>query len=100
MKKKIKKAECAPKVVDGNGVLGLLEYVLLPASQLKTGKKEFIVKRERDGLEPLVYTSIQQAQDDYKNDIVRPQVSVVRAKLTKYCSSHPNFSSRLLQTVL
>ncbi|KAH8893141.1 tyrosyl-tRNA synthetase [Thozetella sp. PMI_491] len=73
VRKKIKKAEAAPKIVEGNGVLGFLEYVLLPASELKKGKKEFVVKRERDGLEPLVYTSIEQIQDDYKNDLT-PQL--------------------------
>ena len=70
VRRKIRKAEAAPKVVEGNGILGLLEYVLLPASELKTGKKEFTIKRERDGLEPLVYTTIEKIQDDYKNDIV------------------------------
>ncbi len=68
--KKIRKAEAFPQVVEGNGVLAFVEFVLLPASGLK-GKREFRVDRERDGLEPLVYTSISQIQDDYKNDVVR-----------------------------
>ena len=69
--KKIKKAEAAPGVTEGNGILAFVEYVLLPAAGLK-GKREFIVKRERDGLEPLVYTEISKIHDDYKNDIVCP----------------------------
>lgn len=68
--KKVRKAECVPKVVEGNGVLALIEFVLLPGSGLKTGKREFIIERERDGLEPLVYTDIKQIQEDYRNDIV------------------------------
>ncbi|KAI1491725.1 hypothetical protein F5X96DRAFT_630157 [Biscogniauxia mediterranea] len=71
--KKLKKAEAAPKVVEGNGVLAFIEFVLLPASALK-GKREFRVDRERDGLEPLVYTSIEKIHEDYKNDVLTPQL--------------------------
>ena len=67
--KKIKKAEAAPGVTEGNGILAFAEFVLLPAAGLK-GKRELVVTRERDGLEPLVYTKISQMHEDYKNDIV------------------------------
>lgn len=66
--KKIRKAEAAPKVVEENGVIALVEHILLPAAALK-GNKEFRVER-RDA-DPLVYTDIQQLKDDYANDIVR-----------------------------
>ncbi|OJK03598.1 hypothetical protein ASPACDRAFT_75151 [Aspergillus aculeatus ATCC 16872] len=69
--KKIKKAESAPKVVEGNGVIALVEYVLLPAADLK-GKKEFRV--ERKDQEPLIYTDIKQLEEDYKNDVLTPQM--------------------------
>ncbi|KOS20249.1 Tyrosine--tRNA ligase [Escovopsis weberi] len=71
--KKIRKAEAIPKVVEENGVLALVEYILLPAAKLK-GKEEFRVERTRDNLEPLVYTNIKQAQEDYRNDILTPQL--------------------------
>ncbi|OAQ83577.1 tyrosyl-tRNA synthetase [Purpureocillium lilacinum] len=71
--KKIKKAVSAPTVVEENGVLAFVEFVLLPASALR-GKREFVVDRERDGLEPLVYTDIAQMQDDYRNDKLTPQL--------------------------
>ena len=71
--KKIKKAVSAPTVVEENGVLAFVEFVLLPASHLR-GKREFVVERERDGLEPLVYTDIAQMHDDYKNDVLTPQL--------------------------
>jgi len=58
-----------PKETEGNGVLSFVEYVLLPAAGLR-GKREFRVERERDGLEPLVYTTIAQMHEDYKNDVV------------------------------
>lgn len=67
--KKVRKAVAVPQVVEDNGVLAFVEFVLLPAADLK-GKKEFRVERERDGLEPLVYTSISQMHEDYKKDLV------------------------------
>lgn len=66
--KKIRKAECVPKEVEGNGVLALVEYVLLPVSGLKAGSRSFKVER-REG-EPLVYSDIQKVHEDYRNDVV------------------------------
>ncbi|KAI1822728.1 tyrosyl-tRNA synthetase [Xylaria intraflava] len=71
--KKIKKAEAAPRVTEGNGLLAYVEHVFLPVAGLR-GKEEFIVARERDGLEPLVYTTIAQMRSDYENDILTPQL--------------------------
>lgn len=68
VKRKLKKAVAAPKIVEENGLLSFVEYVLLPAGALKTGSPIFEVPR-REG-EPLVYTSVQQLQDDYRADIV------------------------------
>ncbi|KAL4904822.1 hypothetical protein BDW74DRAFT_168031 [Aspergillus multicolor] len=81
IQKKIRKAEAAPKVVQDNGVIAMVEYVLLPAAGLK-GKKEFVVER-RDA-EPLVYTDIAQLKEDYANDILTPQAlkPAVTAALT------------------
>ncbi|RYC53614.1 Tyrosine-tRNA ligase, partial [Xylaria longipes] len=71
--RKIKKAEAAPRVAEGNGLLAYVEHVFLPVSELK-GKREFVVPRERDGLEPLVYTTIAQMRSDYENDVLTPQL--------------------------
>lgn len=65
--KKIRKSEAFPRVVENNGVIAMVEFVLLPAAAL-TGKKEFRVER-RDN-EPLIYTDIQKLKDDYTEDIV------------------------------
>jgi tyrosyl-tRNA synthetase len=67
--KKIKKAHAAPQVVEENGLLAFIEFVLLPAARLR-GSGEFRVDRERDGLEPLTYTDIEKIREDYKNDVV------------------------------
>ncbi|RFU31828.1 hypothetical protein B7463_g4523, partial [Scytalidium lignicola] len=71
--KKIRKATAAPKVVEDNGILALVEFVLLPAAAL-SGHKEFRVDRDKDNLEPLVYTDIKQLHEDYRNDILTPQL--------------------------
>ncbi|KAJ5784569.1 tyrosyl-tRNA synthetase [Penicillium pulvis] len=69
--KKIRKAEAAPRVAEDNGVIALVESVLLPAAKLK-GKEEFIVERREQ--EPLIYTDIKQLKEDYVNDILTPQL--------------------------
>lgn len=66
--KKIRKAEAAPRVLEDNGIIALVEFIFLPASGLK-GKKEFKVERRDE--EPLIYSDIQQVKDDYAKDIVR-----------------------------
>ncbi|KAL1846301.1 Tyrosine--tRNA ligase cytoplasmic [Paecilomyces lecythidis] len=69
--KKIRKAESAPRVVEENGVLALVEFILLPAAALR-GNKEFRVNRKDQ--DPLVYTDIKQVHDDYRNDVLTPQL--------------------------
>ncbi|KXX75621.1 Tyrosine--tRNA ligase, cytoplasmic [Madurella mycetomatis] len=71
--KKIRKAIAAPQRVEENGLLAFIEFVLLPAARLR-GTSEFRVDRERDGLEPLVYTDIEKIREDYKNDVLTPQL--------------------------
>ncbi|KAL6707790.1 Tyrosine--tRNA ligase cytoplasmic [Coniothyrium glycines] len=71
VKRKLKKAFAPPKIVEENGVLSFVEYVLLPASYLVYGESKFVVPR-RDA-EALVYTSIAQMQADYVADILIPQ---------------------------
>ncbi|PLB44821.1 tyrosyl-tRNA synthetase [Aspergillus steynii IBT 23096] len=74
IRKKIRKAQAAPQQTENNGVLSFAQYVLFPALALKTGTPEFRVSRERDGLEPLVYSHIDQMVSDYKNDVLTPQL--------------------------
>ncbi|KAK4613787.1 Tyrosine--tRNA ligase, cytoplasmic [Fulvia fulva] len=72
VKKKLKKAYCPPRTVEGNGVLSFVEYVLLPASALKNnGTPKFVVQR-RDA-EPLEYDNIKKMQEDYLADVLQPQ---------------------------
>lgn len=71
--KKIRKAECVPKVPEGNGVLAFVEFVLLPAARLR-GQPGFVVDRSRDNLPELVYTNVEKMHDDYRNDVLTPQI--------------------------
>ncbi|KAL9600751.1 MAG: hypothetical protein Q9219_002992 [cf. Caloplaca sp. 3 TL-2023] len=83
VEKKLKKAHCAPKELDGNGIIGFVEYVLLPVSGLKSGGKgKFVVDRRKpeDG-EPLVYDDIGVLKEDYKADRLTPQL--LKAATTK-----------------
>lgn len=110
--RKIRKAVAVPKVVEENGLLAFVEYVLLPAAALR-GDREFRVERERDQLDPLVYTTISQMHDDYRNDVVclmRPpalvccntnQFATVDAPTSETCSvqgpeCHPGTNSSSL----
>ncbi|TKA65109.1 hypothetical protein B0A49_08704 [Cryomyces minteri] len=72
VKKKIKKAFAPPKEVEGNGMMSFVEYVLLPAGALQGEGQKFVVER-REG-EPLVYTNIEKMHEDYKADILTPQL--------------------------
>lgn len=68
LRRKIKKAVVAPRVTEDNGLLALVQYILLPAAGLK-GKREFgICPNGSD--EPTMYTNIEKINEDYANDVV------------------------------
>lgn len=72
VEKKLKKAHCAPREIDGNGLVSFVEYVLLPVNGLRTGGKgTFVVeKRKSEDGEPLVYDDIAVLKADYEADRV------------------------------
>ncbi|RBQ69336.1 hypothetical protein FVER14953_04356 [Fusarium verticillioides] len=71
--KNLRKAVCTPKEVEGNGVLAFIEHVIFRVESLKTdGKPRFTVET-RDG-QTLVYEDISKLKEDYKSDILTPQV--------------------------
>ncbi|KAL9578828.1 MAG: hypothetical protein Q9212_005469 [Teloschistes hypoglaucus] len=76
VERKLKKAHCAPKEIDGNGLVSFVEYVLLPVNGLKTGGKgTFVVeKRKPEDGEPLVYDDIAVLKADYEADRLTPQM--------------------------
>ncbi|GAM86608.1 hypothetical protein ANO11243_046220 [Dothideomycetidae sp. 11243] len=74
VKKKLKKAFAEPKVVEGNGILSFVEYVLMPAGVLKGGKPKFVVERREGEGETLIYGDIKEVHKDYENDVLTPQL--------------------------
>lgn len=70
VKRKLKKAPAAPREVDGNGIISFVEYVLLPASALRSGDKAKFMVEQKEG-EPRIYQDIETLKNDYKEDIVR-----------------------------
>lgn len=75
--KKISKAYCAPRVVEGNGILAFIELVLLPFSELhpldgKTAAIQIILK---DEAEPTIFTSFSEVKEAYSDDRLTPQLT-------------------------
>ena len=68
---KLKKAHCAPKEAEGNGVLSFVEYVLFPIAQL-TGNEIFHVPRPEKHGGPVDYTSFDGLKADYLAGEVAP----------------------------
>ena len=96
--KKLKKAVCEPTKVEKNGLLSFVEFVLLPASAIRSsssssssssdgskengsGHERFVVER-RDA-EPLVYTNIDQMRKDYAADVVSSNAHVSQTHTQK-----------------
>ncbi|KAI0015671.1 tRNA synthetases class I-domain-containing protein [Xylariomycetidae sp. FL0641] len=80
--KKLKKAHCAQTVVEGNAVIAFVEHVIFRVMALKNeGQAKFVVERERDGKEPLVYTDVATMKADFLKDTLTPQL--LKAALTK-----------------
>lgn len=100
IKKKVSKAHCVPKEVEGNGVISFVEFVLLPIAELK-GKAEFVVELSRPGQEgqtlpPLIYTDIVKLKEDFTNDILTPQLlkaAVTRALTDILAPVHAEFEA-------
>ncbi|KAI1040789.1 hypothetical protein LB505_012595 [Fusarium chuoi] len=71
--KRLRKAICAPREVEGNGVIAFIEHVIFPVESLKTGGKPRFTVETRDG-DILVYEDISKLKEDYASDILTPQV--------------------------
>lgn len=81
VEKKLKKAVCPPKQIEGNGVVAFVEHVIFRALSLKSdGNPEFIIER-REG-EPLIYSSLEKLKEDYAADVLTPQL--LKAGLVKH----------------
>lgn len=69
VKKKINSAYCSPGVIEDNGLLAFVKFVIAPIQQLKLGKDKFhfhINRPEKFG-GPITYDSLEQLYADFKN---------------------------------
>ncbi|KAL5614159.1 hypothetical protein FOVSG1_003222 [Fusarium oxysporum f. sp. vasinfectum] len=71
--KKLRKAVCIPKQVEGNGIIAFIEYIIFHVELLKTGGKPRFTAETREG-EVLVYEDIFQLKEDYESDTLIPQI--------------------------
>jgi tyrosyl-tRNA synthetase len=71
--KKLRKAVCAPRQVEGNGLITFIEHVIFRVESLKTGGKPRFTVETREG-EVLVYDDISKLKEDYISDILTPQM--------------------------
>ncbi|KAF8455523.1 tRNA synthetases class I-domain-containing protein [Terfezia claveryi] len=74
VKSKLKKAICAPKEIEGNGIISFIEYVLLPISELANGKGNgrFDIQRDVKYGGNVTYTSIEELKKAYSEDLLFP----------------------------
>ena len=77
IRKKIAKAFCAPRQVEGNGILAFIQHVLLPLSQLKSsdGKTAALSATLKDETEPTVFQSFTDVIKAYEADLLSPQLA-------------------------
>jgi tyrosyl-tRNA synthetase len=69
VEKKLKKAKCVPKELEGNGVIAFVEHVIFRAISLDLEKETKFVVQRKDA-EPLVYETMEKLKEDYAADIV------------------------------
>ncbi|KAL7273679.1 Tyrosine--tRNA ligase cytoplasmic [Rhizina undulata] len=102
VKSKLKKAHCAPKEVEGNGVISFVEYVIFPISALSSedGKATFHVARDEKWGGPVTYSSIEELKKDYVEDKLSPSdlkkgledaLNVLLDPIRKDFESNPEF---------
>ncbi|KAM7214068.1 tyrosine--tRNA ligase, cytoplasmic [Rhypophila decipiens] len=76
VRKKIAKAVCAPRMVEGNGILAFIQHVLLPFEALRSEDGipciEVVL---RDETEPTKFTTFEQVAAAYEADTLTPQLA-------------------------
>lgn len=81
VEKKLRKAKCVPKEVEGNGVIAFVEHVIFRAIALNIEKETKFVVERRDA-EPLIYETMEKLKEDYQADVLTPQL--LKAALTHH----------------
>lgn len=72
VKKKISKAFAAPGVVEGNGLISFIEYVVFPIAEVSGEEPKFYVDRPDKWGGPISYTSLEELKADYASEKLSP----------------------------
>jgi tyrosyl-tRNA synthetase len=73
IKKKINSAYAAPGVVEGNGLISFIEYVVFPIFELKDDKPVFRIERPEQYGGPISFSSIEELKNAYASQDLSPQ---------------------------
>ncbi|KAF5095183.1 hypothetical protein D0Z00_003251 [Geotrichum galactomycetum] len=73
IKKKINSAYAAPGVVEGNGLISFIEYVVFPIFELKDDKPVFRIERPEQYGGPISYSNIEELKSAYASQDLSPQ---------------------------
>lgn len=73
VKKKINSAFAAPGIVEGNGLISFIEFVIFPIFEIKDGSPSFRIERPEQYGGPITYTSIEELKADYASQKLSPQ---------------------------
>lgn len=73
IKKKINSAYAAPGVVEGNGLISFIEYVVFPIFELKEDKPVFRIDRPEQYGGPISYANIEELKTAYASQDLSPQ---------------------------
>lgn len=73
VKKKINSAFAAPGVVEGNGLISFIEFVVFPILELKEASPTFSIDRPEQYGGPISYTSIEDLKAEYASQKLSPQ---------------------------
>ncbi|CDR40717.1 CYFA0S05e03642g1_1 [Cyberlindnera fabianii] len=102
IKKKINTAFCAPGVVEDNGLLSFVEYVIAPIQELKFGEGhfEFPIDRPEKFGGPITFTSFEDLKNAYKEEKLAPpdlksgmahQIDLLLAPIREDFANDPEF---------
>lgn len=106
--KKINTAYCSPGVVDDNGLLAFIQYVIVPIQELKFGNSnfEFFINRPDKFGGPITYTSFQKLKSDYAEEKLSPPdlktgvadaINALLAPIREEFESNPDFQEAQLK---
>lgn len=73
VKKKINSAFAAPGVVEGNGLISFIEFVIFPILELKSDSPSFRIERPEAYGGPISYESVDQLKEAYASQALSPQ---------------------------